>query len=139
MVGPDTDPLLASRVYSALASCSFHTEDTIGAEEAIRRAVEYAGDSPTEELARALSAQAEYLNRHGRCADSVEVAVRAADAARMAGCVEPRIDAVVVMSLSLGYLGHIGEGLAGLEQAIVLARDSGQGRGGARPHHVSRL
>ncbi len=125
MVGPDTDPLLASRVYSALAACSFHTEDTIGAEEAIRRAVEYAGDSPTEELARALGAQAEFFNRHDHFGESVVAAERAADAARIAGCVEPRVDAVMVRALSLGYLGHIGEALAGLEQAIVLAREAG--------------
>src|SRR4029077_1922038 len=39
-LGPDSAPLLSSRVYSALAICSFYQEDTIGAEEAIRLAVE---------------------------------------------------------------------------------------------------
>jgi len=125
MLGPDTDPLLASRVYSALASCCFHNEDTIGAEEAIRRAVQYAGDSSSEELARALGAQSEFLNRHGHFGESVEAAERAADAAVSAGCVEPQVDALTVRSLSRGYLGYIGEALAGLERAIVLARTAG--------------
>ena len=40
------------------ASAPSSTEDSIGAEEAIRRAVEYAGDAPTRELAWALAAQA---------------------------------------------------------------------------------
>ena len=125
MLGPGTDPLLASRVYSALAFCCFHNEDTIGAEEAIRLAVEYAGDSPTEELARALGAQSEFHNRHGHSVESVDAAERAADAAMRAGCVEPRVDALMVRSLSLGHLGHIGEALAGLEQAVLVARTAG--------------
>ncbi len=33
MLGPDPDRLLASRVYSALATCRFDVEDTIGAED----------------------------------------------------------------------------------------------------------
>ncbi|HVQ18977.1 MAG TPA: AAA family ATPase, partial [Actinomycetes bacterium] len=125
LLGPDTDPLLASRVYSALAHSCFYNEDTIGAEEAIRLAVEYAGDSPTEELARALGAQSEFHNRHDHFGGSVDAAERAADAASRAGCVEPRVDALTVRSISLGYLGHIGEALAGLEQAIVVARTAG--------------
>ena len=101
MLDSSTDRLLASRVYSALAWCCFHVEDTIGAEEAIRLAVEYAGDSPTEELAFALSTQSQYLNRHGRFAESVEAAQRAIDAARSAGSVEAEMDALYPGSLSL--------------------------------------
>ena len=93
MLGPDPDRLLASRVYSALV-CSSPDGDSIGRQEAIRRAVEYAGDSPTEELARALNAQSEYLNRHGHLAASLEAADRAIDAARSAGSVEAELDAL---------------------------------------------
>ena len=125
MLDSSTDRLLASRVYSALAWCCFHVEDTIGAEEAIRLAVEYAGDSPTEELAFALSTQSQYLNRHGRFAESVAAAQRAIDAARIAGSVEAEVDALYPGSLSLFRLGHIGDSLAGLERAGALARAAG--------------
>ena len=58
MVEPDTSPLLASRAYSTLAfSCLFHT-GSIGTDEAVRRALHHAGESPSEELARALVASA---------------------------------------------------------------------------------
>ena len=126
MLDSSTDRLLASRVYSALAWCCFHVEDTIGAEEAIRRAVEYAGDSPSEELALALSTQSQHLNRHGRFAESVAAAQRAVDAARSAGSVEAEVDALYPGSLSRFYLGHIADSLAGLEQAGVLARAAGR-------------
>jgi len=39
----------------------------------LARAVEYAGDSPTEELARALNSRSQYLNRHGHFAATVEL------------------------------------------------------------------
>ena len=125
LLGPDSAPLLASRVYSALAMCSFYQEDTIGAEEAIRLAVEYAGDSPTEELAWALSAQSQYFNRQAQSAASVEAAERAIEAARRTGSVEAEVDALYPGSISLFYLGHIGDALAGLEQARALARTAG--------------
>jgi len=125
MLGPDPDRLLASRVYSALATCSFYVEDTIGAEEAIRLAVEYAGDSPTEQLAWAWSAQAQYLNRQGRFGDSVEAAGRAIDAAKISGCVEAEVDALYPGSLSLFRLGHVSDALAGMERAKAMGRAAG--------------
>ena len=126
MLEPDRDPLLASRVYSALALCGFYAADTIGAEQAIRLAVEYAGDSPTEELADALSTQSEYLNRQCRFADSVEAAQRSIDTAAAAGWPDTGIYALTIRSVSLFHLGHIHEGIAGLEQAIGLGRTAGK-------------
>ena len=126
MLGPDPDRRLASRVYSALAYFSFFTADTIGAEEAIRLSFEYAGDSPTEELARAQIAQSQYLNRQCHFAASVEAAQQAIDAARSAGCVEPEVDAIHWRSVSLFYLGRIRDGLAGLKQVLALARTAGR-------------
>ena len=99
MLGPDPDRLLASRVYSALVPASL-TGDAIGKQEAIRRAIEYAGDSPTGELARALNARSLYLNRHTQFIASVEAAERAVEAARSAGCVEAEVDALYLASLS---------------------------------------
>ena len=93
MLGPDPDRLLASRAYSALG-LSDAPEATAGRQEAIRLAVEYAGDSPTEELALALITQSTSLFMHGRFADSVDAAARAVDAARGSGCVEPELDAL---------------------------------------------
>ena len=125
MLGPDPDRLLASRVYSALAQCSFHTVDTIGAQEAVRLAVEYAGDSPTEELAWALGAQAQYLNRQAQFAASVAAAQRAIDVARRTGCLEAELDALYVGCLSLEGLGHIAAALEGMAQANDVARAAG--------------
>ncbi|HEY2877798.1 helix-turn-helix transcriptional regulator [Nocardioides sp.] len=125
MLGPDPDRLLASRVYSALALSSFHTVDTIGAQEAIRLAVEYAGDSPTEELAWALSAQSQYLNSQAQFAASVAAAQRAIDVARRAACVEAEVYALYPGCLSLGALGHIAAALAGMEQANDVSRAAG--------------
>ena len=124
MLGPDPDRLLASRAYSALGEAGV-PEATVGRQEAIRRAVEYAGDAPTEELARALSAQSWYLWMHGRFADSAEAAARAMDAARSAGCVEAELGALTSGSISGFYLGHVGDALAGLERAVAVARTAG--------------
>ena len=56
-----------------------------GAPEAIRLAVEYAGDAPTEERAYALGAQALLHNIDGRFADGLEAADPAIEAATAAG------------------------------------------------------
>jgi DNA-binding CsgD family transcriptional regulator/tetratricopeptide (TPR) repeat protein len=124
MLGPDPDRLLASRVYSALGEADV-PEATAGRQEAIRRAIEYAGDSPTEELARALSAQAWYLWMHGRFADTVEAAARAIGAARSVGSVEAELGALTSGSIALFYLGHVGDALARLEGAVAVARSAG--------------
>ncbi len=124
MLGPHPDRLLASRAYSALG-LSDAPEATVGRREAIRRAVEYAGDSPTEELALALISQSWDLSIHNRFADSVEAAAQAADAARSAGCVEAELDALIPGSISRYYLGHVGDALAGQEQVLALARTAG--------------
>ncbi|HEY2877927.1 helix-turn-helix transcriptional regulator [Nocardioides sp.] len=124
MLGPDPDRLLASRVYSALALAS-RKGDEIGKPEAIRLAVAYAGDSPTEHLARALIVRSLYLNRHTQFAASAEAAQRAVDAAMASGCVEAEVDALYLGSLSLFYLGHIADALAGMERSRAVARAAG--------------
>ena len=126
MLEPGTDRLLASRVYSALAYSSFFTADSIGAEEAIRLAVEYAGESPAEELARALTNQSQYLNRHCHFAASVDAAQRAMDAARSVGCFAVEQEALHWRSLSLFYLGRTSDGLAGLQRVLAVARSAGR-------------
>ncbi len=124
MLGSDPDRLLASRAYAALGVADVPAA-MAGRQEAIRRAVEYAGDSPSEELALALIAQSWFLFMHHRFADSVEAAARAVDAARGAGCVEAELDALLVGSNSRYYLGHVGDALAGQEQVLSVARAAG--------------
>ena len=124
MLGPDPERLLASRVYSALGVAGV-PEATVGRQEAIRRAVEYAGDSPSEELALALIAQSQYLYRHNHFAYSLGAAQRAIDAARSAGCVEAELDALWWECLSRAFLGRTGEALAGQERAVAVARTAG--------------
>ena len=124
MLGPEPDRLLASRVYSAFVPVS-HDGDAISKEEAIRLAVEYAGDAPTEELAGALNAQSLYLNRHAHFAASLEAAQRAAAAATKAGSAQAEMDALYLGSLSLYYLGHIADALARMERAQALGRAAG--------------
>ena len=124
MLGSDPDRLLASRAYAALGVADVPAA-MAGRQEAIRRAVEYAGDSPSEELALALIAQSWFLFMHHRFADSVEAAARAVDAARGAGCVEAELDALLVGSNSRYYLGHVGDVLAGQEQVLSVARAAG--------------
>ena len=124
MLGPDPERLLASRVYSALGVAGV-PEATVGRQEAIRRAVEYAGDSPSEELALALIAQSQDLYRHNHFAYSLGAAQRAIDAARSAGCVEAELDGLWWECLARAFLGHTGEALAGQERAVAVARTAG--------------
>ncbi len=124
MLGRDPDRLLASRVYSALGVADA-PEAMVGRQEAIRRAVEYAGDAPTEELALALIAQSQFLFRRNHFTYSLEAAQRAIDAARIAGCVEVELDALWWECLSRAFLGHTGEALAGQERAVAVARTAG--------------
>lgn len=125
MIQPDTDPLLASRAYSALGFSAFFNKDTIGAEEAIRRAVEYAGDAPTKELAWALAAQAQLHDRNDRYAAALDAAERAIESARTPECIEPLLNALNTKAVSLGYFGRCVESCETGEQLIELARRAG--------------
>ena len=57
-LGPDPDPLLASRVYSSYGQLCHAIDDVLGQREAVTLALEYAEGEPSEELARALFAMA---------------------------------------------------------------------------------
>ncbi len=126
MVTPDTDPLLASRAYSALGFCAFFNQDSIGAEEAIRRAVELAGDAPTRELAWALAARANLCGRRGRFVEALDSADRAIGAATTPDCVEPLMWALSARATALGYLGRLGESCAEGERLVEMARSAGR-------------
>ena len=125
MVQPDTPPLVASRAYSGLGFAAFFVEDSIGAEEAIRRAVEYAGDAPSKELAWALAAQAHLHGRNDRHAATLEAADRAIEAATAPGAIEPLGWALNAKAVALGYLGRVAEAYATGERLIELLRSAG--------------
>jgi DNA-binding CsgD family transcriptional regulator len=124
---PDSDPLLASRVYAALGECWVFTDETVSRQEAIRLAVEFAGPEPTEELARALVAQSSYhLYVHHRSAACLDAATRAAEVARQAGCVDALIDALQNCAWALSGLGRVREAIALQRRSIEVSREAGR-------------
>ena len=125
MLEPTTDRLVASRAYSALAACAFFVPDPLGPEEAIRLAVEYAGEAPSEERAWALVAQTQLHNRNDRPAAALESADAAIEAARAADCTEALVWGLNGRNLALAYLGRLNEASAGGEELISLARSAG--------------
>jgi DNA-binding CsgD family transcriptional regulator/tetratricopeptide (TPR) repeat protein len=125
MVEPDTKPPLASRAYSALAfSCLFHA-DSIGTAEAVHRALDHAGESPSEELARALIASAALRIFRDEFTPALADAERAAGVARTAGCREAQIDALGWRAAVLFVMGRVRESLAQREQVVAADRRAG--------------
>ena len=125
MLEPTTDRLVASRAYSALGTCAFFVPDPLGSEEAIRRAVEYAGEAPSEERAWALVAQTQLQYRNDRPAAALESADAAIEAARAANCTDALIWGLNGRNIALAYLGRLNEACAGGEELISLARSAG--------------
>jgi DNA-binding CsgD family transcriptional regulator/tetratricopeptide (TPR) repeat protein len=126
LLGPDPDPLLASHVYSTLGWCFLSTEDGAEAQEALQRAVEYAGDRPTEELSRALNAQSNYDLWHEAFTDSLALATRAIEVARAAAYPEGEMYALRNRACALQILGRFPDALDDWETAIGMARDEGR-------------
>jgi DNA-binding CsgD family transcriptional regulator/tetratricopeptide (TPR) repeat protein len=125
MVGPDTSPLVASRAYSALAfSCLFHA-DSIGTEEAVRRALDHAGESPSEELARALIAAAALRIFRDEFTPALADVERAADVARTVACHEVHIDALGWRAQVLFVMGRVRESLEQREHVVEADRRAG--------------
>lgn len=125
MIEPDTEPLLASRVYSLLAFCALFHEDPIGSGEASRRALEYAGDSPSEELARALLASSWHAQFSGRYGAGLMEFERAADMAEQLGCGHLLREDDGLRPQALYYLGRVTEALTELEQVLDRERSRG--------------
>ena len=109
------------------ASPAFFTQDSIGAEEAIRRAVAFAGDAPTGQLVWALAAQAHLHGRNDRFSGSLAAAERALDAAGSAADTDPEalMWALNGKAVALGYLGRLTESCATGEQLVKVARSAG--------------
>ena len=125
MLRPDTEPLLASRVYSVLAFCALFHEDPIGSAEAARRALEYAGESPSEELVRALLATSWQQQFAGHFGAGLEAFEHAAEMAEDVGCAHILRQDDGLHAQALYYLGHVSEALAELEQVVNRERARG--------------
>jgi DNA-binding CsgD family transcriptional regulator/tetratricopeptide (TPR) repeat protein len=132
MLEPGTDPLVASMAYSAFGVSSFFNERVPVEVEAIQRAVDLAGDAPTEERAYALHAQALWHNFNLRFAAGLEAAdlaietLRSAELAMGAIREDPQLLCLKHRSDALYHLGHVREATASLEQMIELAGQAGR-------------
>ena len=124
-VGPDTDPLLASRIYGALARCWLFSDDSIGRAESVQLALELAGDRPSEERAHALAAKAEFLSENDRFVESLEWARQAIEVARTVGCTEALIPAMSVSALDHAMLGGLDEAIRSRTEVELMAREAG--------------
>ena len=125
MVEPDTKSLLASRAYSALAfSCLFHN-DPIGTEEAVHRALDHAGESPSEELARALIASAALHTFRDQFTPALADVERAAEVARTVARHKVEMDALGWRAQVLFGMGRVTESLAQSEYVIAADRRAG--------------
>ena len=125
MLTPGTDPLVASRAYSAFAFSAMHNHDIASAPDAIQLALTYAGDSPTEEKAYALAAQALLANFNGNFAAGLDAADRAVRAASAAASMDPLLLALTFKAEALVFVGRMSEAPAAAERAIHEARRAG--------------
>jgi ATP/maltotriose-dependent transcriptional regulator MalT len=125
MLQPDTPPLVASRAYGSFAFSALNITDTSSAPEAVRFALEYAGDAPTEERAYALGAQALLHNVNNRYAMALDASDRAIEAAEAVGAVDALLLDLMFKAEALMCLGRTHEACATTEQAVAVARSSG--------------
>lgn len=125
MLEPGTVPLVASRAYSALGLSAINTEQMSGGEEAVRLALEYAGDTASEERAYALAAQALLHLWRDQYAAALEVADRGMQAATSAAALDPLLLTTAFRSDALFALGRLSEARALWLEAIAVARSAG--------------
>jgi DNA-binding CsgD family transcriptional regulator len=125
LLGPGVDPLLASRAHSAFGFSGIFNEDRVGATAAIRRAVELACESPTEELAYAFGARALLHNVNGRFVAGLDAATRAVDTARTAESADALLLGLTFKTDALKLLGRLSEACAAAGEAIDEARAAG--------------
>jgi DNA-binding CsgD family transcriptional regulator len=125
MLEPDADALVASRAHSSFGFSAMHTDDLASAPEAIRLAVEYAGESQTEERAYALGAQALLHNCNGRFGAGLEAADRAIEVAQATAAVDALVLDLMFRSEALRYVGRTTEACADSEYAVDVALNAG--------------
>jgi DNA-binding CsgD family transcriptional regulator len=125
MLESTTDRLVACRAYGSFAFSAMYNDDLASAPEAVRLAVEYAGDGRSEERAYALGARAVLHNFNGRFAAGLEAAERAIEAARAATSVDPLLLALMFKSNSLLHVGRVSESCEVAEEILEEARSAG--------------
>jgi DNA-binding CsgD family transcriptional regulator/tetratricopeptide (TPR) repeat protein len=129
MLEPDADPLVASRANSAFGFSGINTEQMSGVEDAIRLALKYAGDEPSEEGAYALAAQALLHLCNDRFSACLEATDRAIQTARSAAVIDSLLLAMSFRSDALFHLGRVNEARAVWPEAIELERNAGMAGG----------
>jgi DNA-binding CsgD family transcriptional regulator len=122
----DSDPLLASRVYSTygLSPAQFAGRDS--QREVLEKAVQCAEGEPSQELAKALYSLANFEFRQGLVGLAVPSASQAAHAALAAHCPHEQLRAELVLGSALFDGGSCREGIAHLRRAIEIAESAGQ-------------
>ena len=133
LIGPDTDPLVASRVHASYylsqggTTRAEWTPGTIDIAEAVDRAVAFAGSDASDELAMALAVQARQRWHYGRFVEAGQIAARAIEVARAVD--NPRAEAEAREALGGMHtdFGRFAEGRAEYARAVLLRRDSGFG------------
>jgi DNA-binding CsgD family transcriptional regulator len=125
LLRPETDPLVASRAYSALAFSGIENSDLAGVPEAIRFAIEYAGDVATEERSYAYSGQAWLHCCNNQFNATIEAADRAIEDARTTASLDPLLRAMPLRYLALMYAGRLRDAVACIEEARDGARRAG--------------
>jgi DNA-binding CsgD family transcriptional regulator/tetratricopeptide (TPR) repeat protein len=126
MLEPGTDRRVACRAYSSFAYSAMNIDDTAEAPEAIRLALECAGEEPSEERAYALGTQALSHILNSRWSSAVEAAERAAEAARAVGAMDALLLDLMFASEALMMLGRVDESCAAEEEAIDAGRNGGR-------------
>jgi len=127
LVGRDTDPLAASRVYTTYAWVGGGgVEGLIDIEDAVDRAVSFAEHGgECREIAEALAAQADWRMRHGRFSEAERIARRAAEAADRVGYDMAECLALRVLSTTHRAFGRFDEGDAEQRAAMTVLRRAG--------------
>ena len=125
LLAPESEPLLASRVYSTYAEMCNELSDELGHLEAATRALELAEGPASLELATALRMRAWLFVRGGDAAAALEHARRAERVAHEAGVPSQEAGAVFLTGLVLVETGHCRVGLERIRQAMEIARSAG--------------
>jgi ATP/maltotriose-dependent transcriptional regulator MalT len=125
MLSPETEQLVACKAYAAFAFSALNIEDTASAPEAVRLALEYAGDAPTKDRAYALGAQALLHLIHGQFAPGLAAADLAAEAAEAVGATEALLLDLMFKCEALMSLGRVRECCELAERRIEVARSTG--------------
>lgn len=119
LLAADTDPLLASRVYSTYARMPRGIEGGISQEEATDLALEYARGLPSRELVSALRAAGVVRGDRGDHAGKLELCTEAVAQARAGGWADEEARALFSQAVALWQLGRCQEALEIMSSAIT--------------------